>query len=65
VQDVSGDLTVETTAGTIEASGLRSRHGDARTDAGKVTLTHQPPPEHTSAHARAGSVTVRLPAAGS
>lgn len=64
VQDLSGDLKVETTAGAIEASGLRSQHVDVRTQAGKVKLTHQLPPAQTSARTQAGEVTVRLPASG-
>jgi DUF4097 and DUF4098 domain-containing protein YvlB len=65
VRDLSGDLKVETTAGAIEASGLRSQNVDVRTEAGEVTLTHQVAPAQTSARTRAGTVTVRLPGSDS
>lgn len=61
VSDLSGDLKVETTAGRIEASNLRSQHVDVRTEAGEVTLAHQVAPAQTSARTEAGMVTVRLP----
>jgi len=65
VEDLSGDLRVTTTAGSIDASGLRSRNVDARTEAGKVTLAHQVAPAQTSARTDAGEVTVRLPGSAS
>ena len=64
VQDLSGDLRIRTTAGGIEASGLRGQHVDVRTEAGEVTLAHQVAPVQTSARSEAGAVTVRLPGTG-
>jgi hypothetical protein len=61
VRDLSGDLKVETTAGAIDATNLRSRHVDVRTRAGEVTLEHRVAPAQTSARSEAGAVTVRLP----
>ncbi len=65
VQDISGDLRVEITAGSIDAGGLRSRNVDLRTEAGRVTVAHQVAPAQTSARSEAGKVTVRLPGSGS
>ncbi|GAA1041536.1 hypothetical protein GCM10009557_65460 [Virgisporangium ochraceum] len=61
MRDLGGDLKVETTAGRIDASNLRSQHVDVRTQAGEVSLAHQVAPAQTSARTDAGTVTVRLP----
>jgi DUF4097 and DUF4098 domain-containing protein YvlB len=61
VKDLSGDLTIATTAGAIDASGLRGQRVEARTEAGAVTLKHLTPPLQATARTEAGTVTVHVP----
>lgn len=59
---LAGQLTLSSSTGSIDATGLASGSVTARTGAGSITLEFITPPTLVDAQAQVGSVTVRLPA---
>lgn len=59
---LAGPLTLTSSAGNIDATGLTSGAVTARASAGTITLGFTAPPTIVDAQAQVGSVTVRLPA---
>jgi hypothetical protein len=59
---LAGQLTLTSSAGNIDATGLTSATVSARANAGTITLGFTAPPTTVDAQAQVGSVTVRLPA---
>lgn len=59
---LAGPLTLTSSTGNIDATGLTSAMVTARADAGTITLGFTAPPTTVDAQAQVGSVTVRLPA---
>ncbi|HEU0127714.1 MAG TPA: DUF4097 family beta strand repeat-containing protein [Pseudonocardiaceae bacterium] len=59
---LAGQLTLTSSTGNIDATGLISDAVTARASAGTITLEFTAPPTTVDAQAQVGSVTVRLPA---
>jgi hypothetical protein len=59
---LAGQLTLSSSTGNINATGLTSATVTARANAGTITLGFTAPPTTVDAQAEVGSVTVRLPA---
>ncbi|MBV8541309.1 MAG: DUF4097 family beta strand repeat protein [Pseudonocardiales bacterium] len=59
---LAGPLTLTSSTGDIDATGLTSAMVTARAEAGTITLGFTAPPTTVDAQAQVGSVTVRLPA---
>jgi DUF4097 and DUF4098 domain-containing protein YvlB len=61
VQGTDGDLSVTTSTGSLELTGLRSPNVDARSSTGSLELTFVDPPTRVTATTSTGSVEVVLP----
>jgi DUF4097 and DUF4098 domain-containing protein YvlB len=61
VRDLTSDLKLDTKAGKVTASGVRSPTADTRTSAGDVDLTFAAAPGSIVANSSAGNVTVTVP----
>jgi hypothetical protein len=59
---IAGQLTLTSSTGNIDATGLTSPTVTAHTNAGAITLGFTAPPTTVDAQAQVGSITVRLPA---
>ncbi len=59
---LAGQLTLTSSTGNIDATGLTSATVTARASVGTITLGFTAPPTTVDAQAQVGSVTVRLPA---
>lgn len=59
---LAGQLTLTSSSGDIDATGLTSATVTARANAGMITLGFTAPPTTVDAQTQVGSVTVRLPA---
>jgi DUF4097 and DUF4098 domain-containing protein YvlB len=62
---LTGDVTVDTSAGEISGTGLGSAHTLAHTSAGKITLRYTAAPSAVDAKTSAGEVDIRLAGAES
>jgi DUF4097 and DUF4098 domain-containing protein YvlB len=61
---LTGDVTVDTSAGEIDGTGLRSAHTSAHGRAGKITLGYDAAPSTVDARTSAGEVDISLPGGG-
>jgi DUF4097 and DUF4098 domain-containing protein YvlB len=59
---LAGQLTLTSSAGNIDATGLTSTMVTAHANAGTITLGFAAPPTTVDAQAQVGSITIRLPA---
>ncbi len=59
---LAGQLTLTSSTGNIDATGLTSTAVRAHANAGTITLGFTAPPTTVDAQAQVGSVTIRLPA---
>jgi hypothetical protein len=64
VDGISGTLSLETSAGSVDAAGLTSSRVSAHSSAGDVQLAFTTAPRQVDATSSAGDITVRLPHAG-
>ncbi|WP_214370357.1 DUF4097 family beta strand repeat-containing protein [Pseudonocardia sp. H11422] len=64
VSDLSGDQDLRTSAGAVEATGLRAASVTAQGSAGSVELEFAAPPRSVDARSSAGSVSVYVPRSG-
>jgi DUF4097 and DUF4098 domain-containing protein YvlB len=64
VNDQSGPLDLDTSAGDIRADGLTSSRVKARSSAGDVRLRFERAPDDVVVHTSAGDVTVQVPTDG-
>lgn len=62
---LTGDVTVDASAGAIDGTGLRSAHTSAHARAGKITLAYDAPPSTVDAQTSAGEVDITVPTGGS
>ena len=63
VRDLTGDLTIETAVGDIDATALRGKNVLAHTDTGSVRLRFSGVPDRVDARVAVGEVDIRLPRA--
>jgi Putative adhesin len=59
---LAGQLTLNSSTGNIDATGLTSAAVTAQANAGAITLEFVAPPTTVNAEAQVGAITVRLPA---
>jgi hypothetical protein len=60
-RDLAGDLTVDTTVGDVDASGLTGHSVQAHTGTGTVKLRFARPPDRVDARVTVGEVDIRVP----
>jgi hypothetical protein len=58
---LTGDVTVDTTAGEIDGTGLGSAHASVTTHAGAINLRYQSDPSTVDAKTSAGAVNIHIP----
>jgi len=64
VNGIAGTLSLETSAGSVDAAGLTSARVSAHSSAGDVQLEFRAAPQAVDATSSAGDITVLLPRAG-